>query len=143
MTNLLRCKGMNLNVRAFGDHVQQEPTYFSSFSAELEFCSSVMWSFLQHLREPALLGLSQRVVALLLERLATWLRALGPQSREGEGEGTGRLTFHLPLHRYLAAFVHNAVYQQESSLEEVLGGHGWVTLVWVSFMKSQRFGFSF
>jgi len=28
-------QGMNLNVRTFGEHVQHEPTYFSSFSAEL------------------------------------------------------------------------------------------------------------
>ncbi len=74
-------QGMNLNIRTFGEHVQHEPTYFSSFSAELEFCSSVMWSFLQHLKEGASVEISRRVVVSLLGNLRSWLTATGKLKR--------------------------------------------------------------
>lgn len=118
-------QGMNLNVRTFGDHVQQEPTYFSSFSAELEFCSSVMWSFLQHLKDPDhTQQLSQKVVGLLLRGLRGWLSALGIHSltpNRIKRPNYKQLTFHLPLHRYLSAFIYNSIYQQACSLDTILG----------------------
>ncbi len=76
--NLISCfQGMNLNVRTFGDHVQHEPTYFSSFSAELEFCSSVMWSFLQHLKGSDTAEKSVKVVKAIFECLRKWLTSIG------------------------------------------------------------------
>ena len=44
--------GMNLNVRELREHVEYEPEfYYSAFSAELEICSSTMWSLLIHLND--------------------------------------------------------------------------------------------
>ena len=40
---------MNLNQRELNQHVEYEPdTYYAAFSAELEICSSAMWSMLAH-----------------------------------------------------------------------------------------------
>ena len=40
---------MNLNLRQMVQHVEYEPdTYYAAFSAELEICSSPMWSLLVH-----------------------------------------------------------------------------------------------
>jgi len=44
--------GMNLNVRELTQHVEYEPDfYYAAFSAELEICSSTMWSLLVHLND--------------------------------------------------------------------------------------------
>jgi len=44
--------GMNVNQRELNTHVEFEPdSYYSAFSAELEICSSPMWSMLAHCRE--------------------------------------------------------------------------------------------
>ncbi len=49
---ILVSQGMNLNRREMVQHVEYEPdTYYAAFSAELEICSSPMWSLLAHLHE--------------------------------------------------------------------------------------------
>lgn len=95
---------MNLNVRKFGDHVQQEqPTYFSAFSAELECCSSVMWSIVQHLStdtEPERLY-ALKLIKLSFERLRNWLNDIGfMTSLMPRRPNYKHLSFHLPLHRF-------------------------------------------
>jgi len=43
---------MNVNVRELMEHVEYEPEfYYAAFSAELEICSSTMWSLLIHLND--------------------------------------------------------------------------------------------
>ena len=43
---------MNLNQRETSQHVEYEPeTYYAAFSAELEICSSTMWSMLVHCKD--------------------------------------------------------------------------------------------
>jgi len=43
---------MNLNQRELMEHVEYEPDfYYAAFSAELEICSSTMWSLLIHLND--------------------------------------------------------------------------------------------
>lgn len=115
---------MNLNVRKFGEHIQQEqPTYFSSFSAELEFCSSILWSFLQHLKSPDQLALSKRIVDHLLDSLHKWLVSIdliSSKSNQIKRPNPKHLTFHLPLHRYYAAFIYNSLYEQSASLDYLL-----------------------
>ena len=115
-------QAMNLNVRKFGEHVQQEqPTYFSSFSAELEFCSSVMWSFLQHLRHPSQSALTKTVLHHILNNLRKWSDGVGLGHSFEYRPNPSHITFHLPLHRYFAAFVYNAVYEQAARLEDLIG----------------------
>ncbi len=102
---------MNLNVRKFGEHVQQEqPTYFSSFSAELEFCSSVLWSFLQHLKGNQNANLSKKLINLLMINLRKWLTSIDLVSSYSliKRPNSKHLTFHLPLHRYFSAFIYNS-----------------------------------
>jgi len=44
--------GMNRNERELLEHVEYEPEfYYAAFSAELEICSSTMWSLLVHLND--------------------------------------------------------------------------------------------
>jgi len=44
--------GMNVNIRELMEHVEYEPEfYYAAFSAELEICSSTMWSLLIHLND--------------------------------------------------------------------------------------------
>ena len=48
--------GMNRNVRELAEHVEYEPDfYYAAFSAELEICSSTMWSLLIHLNDEVFL----------------------------------------------------------------------------------------
>jgi E3 ubiquitin-protein ligase UBR3 len=114
-------QGMNLNVRQFGEHLQHEqPTYFSSFSAELEFCSSIMWSFIQHLnRENDQIYLTNQLLSLILNKLDEWLAAIGFDNISDSGEFKRpcfkHLSFHLPLHRYYSTFLYNALYVQMAS----------------------------
>jgi E3 ubiquitin-protein ligase UBR3 len=115
---------MNLNVRKFGEHVQQEqPTYFSSFSAELEFCSSVLWSFLQHLKGNQNANLSKKLINLLMINLRKWLTSIDLVSSYSliKRPNSKHLTFHLPLHRYFSAFIYNAIYEQSCDLNYLLG----------------------
>jgi len=49
--------GMNLNRRELLEHVEYEPEfYYAAFSAELEICSSTMWSLLIHLNDEVFLS---------------------------------------------------------------------------------------
>ena len=49
---MMYCIGMNLNQRELHEHVEYEPDfYYAAFSAELEICSSTMWSLLIHLND--------------------------------------------------------------------------------------------
>lgn len=130
-------QAMNLNIRKFGEHVQQEqPTYFAAFSAELECCSSVMWSFLQHLNdEPAMQQLSLKLIKLAFESVRSWLVDIGFLSATPSPiSGTSsplvlkrpkykHLTFHLPLHRYLSCIIYNAVCTQSVTLNSILDAY--------------------
>ena len=115
---------MNLNIRKFGEHVQQEqPTYFSSFSAELEFCSSILWSFLQHLTNETQLDLCKKLIDLMHETIHKWLISIdliSLSSQQIKRPNPKHLTFHLPLHRYYSAFIYNSLYEQSASLDYLL-----------------------
>jgi E3 ubiquitin-protein ligase UBR3 len=119
-------QSMNLNVRQFGEHLpQDQPTYFSSFSAELEFCASIMWSMVQHLRTSEQLPVARNLLRACLERLKTWFEEIGI-ANEMIGEtrtsvairrpNFRHLSFHYPLNRYYSAILYNALYLQNASL---------------------------
>ena len=123
-----RFQSMNLSVRQFDEHVLiDQPTYFSSFSAELEFCSSVMWSMLQHAHHCESGSVLAAFVRSQLDKLAEWLTQVGIASPTDDNDDDDdddaflhddddlertrapnnlHLSFHLPLHRYLAATVY-------------------------------------
>jgi E3 ubiquitin-protein ligase UBR3 len=112
-------QSMNLNIREFGAHVQYEqPSYYSSYSAELECCSSTMWSFIQHLKNPNDIYLTQKLIDMCLKYLIKWIDSVG--TRGGISLNREQITFHLPLHRFYSAFMYHAVYRQKASLNVFL-----------------------
>lgn len=110
---------MNLNVRKFGEHVlQEQPTYFSAFSAELECCSSIMWSLVQYLTINRNISsedvshitstcvsltsaqLTKKLVKTSLESLRKWLNNIGFMTAfVVKRPNYKHISFHLPLHR--------------------------------------------
>lgn len=130
------CIGMNVNSRELGHHVEFEPnTYYAAFSAELEASAYPMWAMLSHLSSPNTLPLASRVLRACLYRLRKWLINVGYYQNDNTGsnyEGNSALviirrpddrqqfTFHLPLHRYLAVFLCQAVRAQGARVEDII-----------------------
>ncbi|XP_013419454.1 E3 ubiquitin-protein ligase UBR3-like [Lingula anatina] len=125
-------QGMNLNQRELTQHVEYEPgTYYAAFSAELEICASPMWSMVGHLKNEASRKLSRDVLSVILDEVESWFDAINlrgafkvPQlSRSlliSFKPNPMQVSFHIPLHRYLAIFLSNAVRVQGLQLKELL-----------------------
>lgn len=119
-------QSMNLNIREFNDHLQYDSvTYFSSFSAELEFCSSIMWSLLQHISSPDKADLSIKILKLILDKLILWLSQitlmdLNDCNHIVKRPNPNHVSFHLPLHRYFSSFLYNTLATQNLSLCQVM-----------------------
>jgi E3 ubiquitin-protein ligase UBR3 len=119
-------QSMNLNVRQFGEHLpQDQPTYFSSFSAELEFCASIMWSLVQHLKSDEQLELTRDLLSSVMEQLKVWFEQIGMpavlnESRVVKRPNFKHLSFHLPLNRYYSVVLYNSMYLQRASLTRFL-----------------------
>lgn len=127
---------MNVNSRELGHHVEFEPnTYYAAFSAELEASAYPMWAMLSHLSSPDTLPLATRVLRACLYRLRKWLIDVGYYKNDctgGNYEGNTtsviirrtddrqQFTFHLPLHRYLAVFLCQAVRAQGARVEDII-----------------------
>ncbi len=104
-------QAMNLNKRQLYEHVQYEnPTYFTSFATEIEFCSTILWSFLQHLASEEELCISIKVINKLLILLDRWHDSVN--TKNGIKPNPKHLTFHIPLHRYYSLFIYNAIHRQ-------------------------------
>ncbi|XP_025207566.1 uncharacterized protein LOC112603273 isoform X2 [Melanaphis sacchari] len=138
-------QGMNVNCRELGHHVEFEPnTYYAAFSAELEASAYPMWAMLSHLTSTETLPLSYRVLRACLKRLRKWLVDVGyynqdqsyncdsiASSSNNSNASTStnlvqrlddrhQFTFHLPLHRYLAVFLCQAVRAQSARIEDII-----------------------
>lgn len=138
--------GMNVNCRELGHHVEFEPnTYYAAFSAELEASAYPMWAMLSHLTSADTWPLSSSVIHACLKRLRKWLKDVGYVYNQSESDVCGgtassstnyntsnsitaiirrsddvnQFTFHLPLHRYLAVFVCQAVRAQGARIEDI------------------------
>ncbi|XP_043272202.1 E3 ubiquitin-protein ligase Ubr3 isoform X3 [Venturia canescens] len=112
-------QGMNVNQREMGDHVEFEPTtYYAAFSAELEASAYPMWALVSHLRGPESAGISRRALDFCLTALQDWLDAIHFTSPDVSD--VLHVSFHIPLHRYFAVFMCQAVRQQGVTLEELL-----------------------
>ncbi|XP_026827990.1 E3 ubiquitin-protein ligase Ubr3 isoform X2 [Ooceraea biroi] len=107
-------QGMNVNQRELSQHIEFEPnTYYAAFSAELEASAYPMWALVSHLREPESVLLSRRVLSYCLNALQDWLDAVNFTDPTV-------VSFHLPLHRYFAVFMCQAIRQQGAMLSELL-----------------------
>lgn len=138
---------MNVNCQELGGHVEFEPnTYYAAFSAELEASAYPMWAMLSHLTSSETWPLASHVLHSCLQRLRKWLidvgyynnqpyhRAVGSTVTSAEyninnptntaiirrSDDRHQFTFHLPLHRYLAVFLCQAVRAQGARIEDIL-----------------------
>ncbi|KAK7110558.1 E3 ubiquitin-protein ligase UBR3-like [Littorina saxatilis] len=121
MDLLTSLQGMNLNVRELSQHVEYEPdTYYAAFSAELEISASPLWSLINHCGAPESKPYVLNMIEATLDALDKWFSAIDFKS--GAKPHDNQLTFHLPLHRYLAAFLMLGVQSHGISLDSVLPG---------------------
>ncbi|XP_053987373.1 E3 ubiquitin-protein ligase Ubr3 [Hylaeus volcanicus] len=112
-------QGMNVNQRELRQHIEFEPnTYYAAFSAELEASAYPMWALVSHLRGPESATLSKRVLTFCLTALQDWLDAVN-YTHPNESDSL-QVSFHLPLHRYFAVFMCQAIRQQGATLNELL-----------------------
>lgn len=71
-----RIVGMNINKKEKHHHLEFEPEgYYQAFSAELEICSTPLWTMLMHLNKPDLKHLTLNVIDIFQVTLAEWLDA--------------------------------------------------------------------
>lgn len=125
---LINCfQSMNLNERQLFSHIQyDQPTYFSSFSAELEFCSSITWSFIQHLTSEQTLDITLNSIKLIEKCLFRWFMIIGTLTTNLNAiirPNPNQLTFHLPLNRFYSIFIYNALYKQNAKFDKNLLQH--------------------
>ncbi|VEN36567.1 unnamed protein product [Callosobruchus maculatus] len=112
-------QGMNVNQRELNQHIEFEPnTYYAAFSAELEASAYPMWALVSHLTDSTTAALTKRVLSACLTEINNWLEAINFTTPTVED--SYQVSFHLPLHRYLAVFLCQAVAKQGISLNEVL-----------------------
>ncbi|XP_012275050.1 E3 ubiquitin-protein ligase Ubr3 isoform X2 [Orussus abietinus] len=112
-------QGMNVNQRELNQHIEFEPnTYYAAFSAELEASAYPMWALVSHLRGPESVALSRRVLTFCLIALQDWLDAV--HYTDPNVSDSFQVSFHLPLHRYFAVFMCQAVRQQGATPNDLL-----------------------
>ncbi|CAM9941400.1 unnamed protein product [Lampetra planeri] len=110
-------QGMNLNRRELNEHVEFESqTYYAAFAAELEACAQPMWGLLAHCKTPESAEYTRTVIRFCLEHLQDWFDAINFVDEPAPNQ----LTFHLPLHRYYAMFLSQAVRSQDMDLDSLL-----------------------
>ncbi|CAH1789984.1 unnamed protein product, partial [Owenia fusiformis] len=112
-------QAMNMNQRELNQHVQYEPdVYYSSFSAELEICSSPMWHMLVHCKQQDSVPWVRKVLSTAIHALVHWADSIGvkPDSKLNPN----KMSFHLPLHRYLSVFLVHAVRNLGLDLDDLL-----------------------
>ncbi|XP_014242045.1 E3 ubiquitin-protein ligase Ubr3 isoform X2 [Cimex lectularius] len=129
-------QGMNVNQRELSQHVEFEPnTYYAAFSAELEASAYPMWALLNHLKDSSSVDLTHRVLTAALNALQDWFDAINmtqPNIVENY-----QVSFHLPLHRYLAVFMCQAVNMQGRALTDVLPPTNMLQLIMIHPLRVQ------
>ncbi|XP_001963942.3 E3 ubiquitin-protein ligase Ubr3 [Drosophila ananassae] len=114
-------QGMNVNLRETASHVEFEPnSYYAAFSCELEASAYPMWSIISHLQDGTHANLAKKIINYCVTTLHEWLDSIYFMEARLSMEEMMQASFHFPLHRYLAAFVCQAVTKMGISLSEVL-----------------------
>nr|XP_054931977.1 E3 ubiquitin-protein ligase ubr3-like isoform X3 [Dermacentor andersoni] len=112
-------QGMNVNQRELTQHVEFEPnTYYAAFSAELEASATPLWALISHLKNEETLPLSKNVLERCLTALEDFFDSIG--FKKDDTPNPYQVSFHLPLHRYYAVFLCQAVTRQGATLVELL-----------------------
>ncbi|XP_052682389.1 E3 ubiquitin-protein ligase ubr3-like [Crassostrea angulata] len=111
-------QGMNLNHRELSQHVEFESeTYYAAFSAELEIASAPMWSLLSHCKTPDSKEHVLNMIKVCTDALQDWFDAIN--CKESTKPNAYQLTFHLPLHRYLATFIETGITYHSMTLDDL------------------------
>lgn len=112
---------MNVNIRETTSHVEFEPSsYYAAFSCELEASAYPIWSIISHLKDKSYAELSKKIMNYLINYLQEWLDAVNFCTPRIEKDEMLHASFHFPLHRYLAAFIYQAVKTMNISLNDIL-----------------------
>ncbi|KAL3175252.1 hypothetical protein MRX96_010871 [Rhipicephalus microplus] len=112
-------QGMNVNQRELTQHVEFEPnTYYAAFSAELEASATPLWALISHLKNEETLPLSKNVLERCLTALEDFFDSIG--FKKDDTPNPYQVSFHLPLHRYYAVFLCQAMTRQGATLVELL-----------------------
>lgn len=112
---------MNVNIRETSSHVEFEPSsYYAAFSCELEASAYPMWSIISHLKDNSYAELTKKLMTYLVNYLQEWLDAVNFYTPRIEKNAMMHASFHFPLHRYLAAFIYQAVKTMNISLNDIL-----------------------
>ncbi|KAL5006565.1 hypothetical protein ScPMuIL_015371 [Solemya velum] len=129
-------QGMNLNQRELSQHVEYEPdTYYAAFSAELEIAASPMWYLISHLKTKETAEITKSMIKSCLCVLREWFNNIN--CKESTKPNPYQLTFHLPLHRYLATFLAQGVQQQEICLEDIVPPENMLKMLLLHLLQTQ------
>lgn len=110
-----------MNIRETTSHVEFEPSsYYAAFSCELEASAYPMWSIISHLKDNSYAELTKKIMTYLVNYLKEWLDAVNFYTPRIEKPAMMHASFHFPLHRYLAAFIYQAVKTMHISLNDIL-----------------------
>ncbi|EEB17463.1 ubiquitin ligase E3, putative [Pediculus humanus corporis] len=112
-------QGMNVNRRELYQHVEFEPSaYYAAFSVELEGSAYPLWALVSHLKDSSTLHLTKNILNGCISALQDWFDAINftqPVMTDHR-----QVSFHLPLHRYLAILMNQAVKCQGVTLKQML-----------------------
>lgn len=129
-------QGMNVNQRELKTHVEFESnTYYAAFSAELEASATPMWALISHLKDSNTLEQTKKVLTECLQALNRWFLAIGFSL--SEKINSYQVSFHLPLHRCFAAFLCQAVRNQNAKLSEVVPSQEMLQLLMMHPLQAQ------
>uniref|UniRef100_F6RPY5 E3 ubiquitin-protein ligase n=1 Tax=Ciona intestinalis TaxID=7719 RepID=F6RPY5_CIOIN len=110
--------GMNLIRRAISSHIEYEPSNaLIAFYTEREACASPLWTMLDVLQDRESSNLSINVIRILLDALTEFFDALGFEGKPPLPYD--QISFHYPLHRYLAHFLCNAIKNQAVEISDI------------------------
>ena len=126
--------GMNKNIRHLIVHIPYESNVYQyAYSTEIEASSHIMTNLLSVCASPSESDHIRLVLSECVRALRSWFRMIQVQivkpfleplnGEEFTPSGPiprHEITFHLPLHRYLAGFISQAINYCGMSLEEVL-----------------------
>ncbi|CAF1000100.1 unnamed protein product [Rotaria sordida] len=102
-------QGMNINERILTQHIEYEPqAYMYAFTIELEISAAAMWCFVGHLKPNYPSEKLICVIKQIIDSINDWMQSLNFDINRMDD---WKLTFHLPLHRYLSVFAYNTIYQ--------------------------------
>ncbi|XP_071802919.1 E3 ubiquitin-protein ligase ubr3-like isoform X2 [Asterias amurensis] len=100
---------MNLNERELHNHVEFEPNaYSTAFSAEIEACAAPMWQLYTHCKDETTAHYTQALLNACVETTMDWLQEANIQ----ESFDPFRVSFHIPLLRYYALLLSQALTKQ-------------------------------